>query len=386
MSIQTTLTLTAYHPNLSYTKKPELTKTDVKLSPMFNINFEVKNMTSQQQKMYDSLVELTKPGQHRYGWTVMSSKYTNYFEKMQFECPNKHTRSMLATAFKQVQKKRGRAAGCGACNKFSRETGEKKLLEIIKKRGGKLASKYETNNIDVKIICENGHPFTVLPRTVVHSDVWCMECPRQVMIKKLGAKLKENEGEADLSSYKTCKDYMTFKCKNGHEWSAVPDSIITGRWCAKCLYYETRSKGERLLESIFAMLELPFTPQSKLPEYPKAKYDFLVHYKSQDIYFEFDGQAHFDLDNGYFNKTEEDYEMCKQRDIRKTKIVLDVHKKRMIRLTFNTLKASKEELKNFLVNAMNSNIPLLLIDYIEKKLVINTKLPLYDWLTSSLTT
>lgn len=48
------------------------------------------------------------------------------------------------------------------------------------------------------------------------------------------------------TSYQDCKTPLKFKCLNGHEWQAIPDSIARGSWCRKCSYIERGNRNREL--------------------------------------------------------------------------------------------------------------------------------------------
>lgn len=141
----------------------------------------------------------------------------------------------------------------------------------------------------------------------------------------------EKRGGISIDEYINRETKLKIRCKNGHTFSSRPDHVKEGRWCLTC----NESKGELLVFNILTELGLPFEREYTLPELNKCYYDFLTFYNNKHVFIEFDGKQYFEY--SLFNRTEEDFEVCRERDIKKTKLVVEKYKLRMIRISYRAL-------------------------------------------------
>jgi hypothetical protein len=136
--------------------------------------------------------------------------------------------------------------------------------------------------------CNKGHTWSATPQSVLGAKNWCPECgkdrnderikslrPAQLdAMKKLAI---ERGGECLSSEYLKQKSPLRWRCANGHEWSANPDSILQGGWCPEC----SSRVGERICREFFEQLfGAPF---------PKTKPKWLI--SSSGFLLELDGYA-----------------------------------------------------------------------------------------------
>ncbi len=121
---------------------------------------------------------------------------------------------------------------------------EMKSLAVA--RGGECLSKrYTDNRTKLRWRCATGHEWDAIPLSV-ERDHWCAICgnERQGRAKahsiEMMQKIAASRGGQCLSSfYKNNLTKLRWRCKQGHEWEAVPGSITgsggrKGSWCPIC--------------------------------------------------------------------------------------------------------------------------------------------------------
>lgn len=110
------------------------------------------------------------------------------------------------------------------------------MQKIAKSRNGACLSEIYTNN-NTKLCwrCKEGHEWTATPGNI-KSEKWCPVCANHVPLT-IGAmqKIAEARGGNCLSDkYKNARTNLHWRCKEGHEWEATPDNVKHGQWCPVC--------------------------------------------------------------------------------------------------------------------------------------------------------
>ena len=172
------------------------------------------------------------------GGKCLSSKYVNSTTKLKWECAEGH-RWVATPGNIKVGK------WCAICSAKSR--GKKRRLsisemqQIAADRGGKcLSSEYVNSTTKLKWECAEGHQWTTTPGNI-KAGKWCAICSRLVGFDKQRSTIEEMQeianargGKCLSSEYINTKTKLKWECAEGHQWSAVPDSIKSGTWCAIC--------------------------------------------------------------------------------------------------------------------------------------------------------
>jgi hypothetical protein len=114
------------------------------------------------------------------------------------------------------------------------------------KRGVLLSSRYVDNKTKLRWRCAKGHEWDAIPSNVRRGH-WCKICGNDQqgrakahtieMMRKAAAK---RMGECLSATYKNNLTKLRWRCKHGHEWEAVPGSIVgsgkrKGSWCPRCI-------------------------------------------------------------------------------------------------------------------------------------------------------
>ena len=129
--------------------------------------------------------------------------------------------------------KRGR--WCPVCGGKKKSTiGEMK--EIAKERGGKCLSKeYISTHSPLIWQCKEGHQWEAVPGNIKKGS-WCPVCggTQKGTIEQMQEIARERGGKCLSKIYMNAYSKLTWQCKEGHQWEAVPGEIKRGRWCPAC--------------------------------------------------------------------------------------------------------------------------------------------------------
>jgi hypothetical protein len=121
------------------------------------------------------------------------------------------------------------------------------MCRLAKSRGGVCLSKrFVDAKTKLRWRCAEGHEWRAIPQNVIR-DHWCMICgnERQGRLKahtiEMMHKIAAERGGKCLSKvYKNNLTKLCWLCERGHEWEAVPGSIVRagkgkGSWCPICV-------------------------------------------------------------------------------------------------------------------------------------------------------
>jgi hypothetical protein len=122
-----------------------------------------------------------------------------------------------------------------------------KMCRLANSRGGVcLSNNYVDNKTKLRWQCAQGHEWSAIPSNILRGH-WCMICgnERQGRLKahtiEMMSKIAADRGGKCLSGvYKNNLTKLRWRCEYGHEWEAVPGSIVgtkhfKGSWCPVCV-------------------------------------------------------------------------------------------------------------------------------------------------------
>ncbi len=120
------------------------------------------------------------------------------------------------------------------------------MRKLAVARGGEcLSNRFIDNKTKLHWRCAEGHEWEAIPQNVIRGH-WCMICGNErqgrlkahtiEMMQKIAA---ERGGECLSTIYKNNTTELRWRCKHGHEWTAVPGSVVgrknfKGSWCPIC--------------------------------------------------------------------------------------------------------------------------------------------------------
>ncbi len=136
------------------------------------------------------------------------------------------------------------------------------LQGIARDRGGELLSdRYLGDTTKLRFRCAQGHVWAAAP-THIKQAKWCPRCgwARAGALRKAPAiaklrRLVARCGGAILSPrYVNSQTKLRFRCRERHEWDAVPNSILQGTWCPVCGRARQMKHHARRKERVFRRL------------------------------------------------------------------------------------------------------------------------------------
>jgi hypothetical protein len=199
------------------------------------------NRISQSRRDKNGLSTLQHIAQER-GGECLATEYVNVSVKYRWRCAIGHQWDATAGTVK-------RGAWCPHCmgEQISQALldpmGMEKLQQAAQARGGEcLAEAYKGVNHKYRWRCSHGHEWEASGANIVRGKSWCPVCGRLARAKsrRLGIEVcrqaAEHKGGACLSSeYVNSDTKLRWRCAKGHEWEAIPHSVIrNGHWCPIC--------------------------------------------------------------------------------------------------------------------------------------------------------
>jgi len=172
------------------------------------------------------------------GGRCLSENYIDIHTKLLWECAEGHQWEATANNVK-------RGTWCPYCAHTVTLTIEE-MCQIAEKRGGKCLS--ETyHNAHTKLLweCSKGHRWKAAPGKIKRGT-WCPYCGNTIKytIEEM-RQIAQNRGGKCLSDiYISNQTKLLWECSEGHQWEAIPTSIIRGSWCSKC-YHLSRCKTRK---------------------------------------------------------------------------------------------------------------------------------------------
>jgi hypothetical protein len=179
----------------------------------------------------------------------LSTEYKNNREKIVWKCKRGHVFYSPASQIKQ-----GRwCYKCGRITTANKQRGNIEEYKMIAdKHGGEcLSTEYFNAYTKLHWRCSKGHEWDATPQCI-KKGTWCPKCK--------GARISESKTESIevyreiarkhggecLTQSRNGREKISFRCENGHRWSALPGNIKSGHWCPKCA--RKRVNGKQVLQ------------------------------------------------------------------------------------------------------------------------------------------
>lgn len=211
--------------------------------------------------------------------------------------------------FKCVQ----RGSWCVACVHDRLRDNIENMRRLARRKKGVCLSNVNVNSTEhLTWRCENGHIWTASPSNI-KMGTWCAKCSNK-------AKLTiEEMQEIALSRCGKClsttyvNDHMPLKwqCHMGHEWTACANGVkIAGSWCPNCKF-----KNEQECRDIIE--------KSTGKKFVKCRPDWLEgleldgYCDELKMAFEYNGEQHYKVIPAWHKNGEDDLDDQRERDTRK---------------------------------------------------------------------
>ncbi len=257
------------------------------------------------------------------GGKCLSEGYVNARSKLKWRCKEGHVWEATPDNVK-------RRAWCPVCAGVKKLTIEE-MQELANSKGGKCLSS-EYINIDTKLTwrCKEGHVWEAIPY-LIKSGSWCPICAiqkradkRRGSIEEMQMLAKEKGGECLSIEYTDSFTHLSWKCKLGHEWEAMPCKIKSGYWCPIC----STGVSERICRAYFEAIfgdKFPRKWPFWLVNERGNRMELDGYNKRLGLAFEYQGRqhyesvAHFHRESNAFKKRISDdkrkRELCIERDV-----------------------------------------------------------------------
>jgi len=171
------------------------------------------------------------------GGKCLSKEYINSKTKLLWECSEGHQWQAVLDSVK-------RGSWCAVCKKTKKKTIEE-MQALAQQHGGQcLSTTYTNRHTALRWQCEYGHEWETAPANVLRG-YWCPICaghykgykqPRRTewQIEDMCSIAKERGGLCLSKKYQNVITKLQWQCAKGHQWSAMPSSILNGNWCPTC--------------------------------------------------------------------------------------------------------------------------------------------------------
>jgi hypothetical protein len=118
----------------------------------------------------------------------------------------------------------------------------RRMRRIARKRGGEcLSPEYLGWDAKLRWRCREGHEWEALPGTIVQGH-WCWTCGRRghsterLTIEDMHATAGERRGRCVSTRYDGVDRHLLWECALGHRWRAAPSRVRGGSWCPTCAH------------------------------------------------------------------------------------------------------------------------------------------------------
>lgn len=191
-------------------------------------------------RMSGSLEEMQRIAEKRKG-KCLSEKYVNMKTKLSWRCSKGHEWEAAAGEVKY-------GTWCPTCAGQILGSIEEMQAMAIAKGGRCLSKEYINRSNKLRWQCAKGHEWEATP-SHINRGQWCPKCAgvAPVSIDEMQSIATERGGKCLSERLIDMKTKMRWRCLEGHEWEATPNSIKNGTWCPAC----SSSLGERICRAYF---------------------------------------------------------------------------------------------------------------------------------------
>ena len=172
------------------------------------------------------------------GGRCLSLQYANSSKPLQWKCAFGHEWLARASLVKA-------GTWCPTCARNQRLKYED-MQKIANHHSGKcISTSYKNGSTPLMWECRYGHHWSAAPAKVTsgarRKGTWCPECynnrrrflPKH-SIESMRCLARDRGGDCLSLEYFGSKVKLIWKCLAGHEWQALPTSVVQGTWCPVC--------------------------------------------------------------------------------------------------------------------------------------------------------
>lgn len=109
--------------------------------------------------------------------------------------------------------------------------------DLAAKRGGVcLSEQYIHAKLPLRWRCHAGHIWEATWSNVSNHKSWCPACAglAKHTIEEMQTIAMEREGVCLSVTYSGLHRHLSWRCKLGHTWKAIPKAVLKGTWCPIC--------------------------------------------------------------------------------------------------------------------------------------------------------
>jgi very-short-patch-repair endonuclease len=219
---------------------------------------------------------------HERGGECLSNIYVNIMENLKWRCEFGHEWN---ATLNNVKNKHQWCPICGGTKKLTIVDAQ----QIAAERGGKcLSTEYINCDSLLQWQCEFLHTWLASINNIKNKGSWCPECAgvTKWTIEELDDIAIKNGGRLLSNQYINSQTHLEWICGFGHNWFAIPNSIVRGSWCPTC----NVSRGERTISDWLIANNIQFIPQYS---FTGSRYSYDFYIPSTGWLIEFDGLQHF---------------------------------------------------------------------------------------------
>jgi hypothetical protein len=110
------------------------------------------------------------------------------------------------------------------------------MQEIASERGGWcLSTRYEDSQTRLRWRCRQNHEWEAIPISVTQGS-WCGACAGVVpgTLEQMHALAAERGGQCLSTRYRHGRVKLQWRCAEGHEWAMESERVKAGQWCPDC--------------------------------------------------------------------------------------------------------------------------------------------------------
>ena len=188
--------------------------------------------------------------------------------------------------------------GCPKCGRNASKTTEYFINELKEiNKNIEVLGEYINDKTKIKVKCKkDGHEWETTPNNLLHG-YGCPKCSGNIRNKTTEYFINElkqiNDNIEILGEYVNNSTKIKVKCKkDGHEWSATPNNLLSGYGCPKC----NASKGEKRIAKYLDSRNIEYKSQYKFNNCKsKHKLPFDFYIPNLNVAIEYDGRQHYEI-------------------------------------------------------------------------------------------
>lgn len=166
------------------------------------------------------------------GGRCLSPYYRPSPAKLRWECAAGHRFGLSGLLVRAGRWCRRCAARAWGDRKLARSRAA--LERIVAKRGWTVLESFVDQQTAMRLRCERGHLFTLVPRSIYRPDSRCPTCASAARLAKLAAVARSRGGRLLSTTYTSTANQL-WQCERGHRFSLSAEHVMhRGRWCPIC--------------------------------------------------------------------------------------------------------------------------------------------------------